>query len=168
MVRNEVDLLCFKVLQAQQHDLSCVLKEGGSVLLLAFLHPVPVDAEGAAVDEFADTSKGVGISGQHLPSQRPGPAVTAVHPDTGQNADYQHLRGQDRTAEGLHFKINCNKKNTTQNQVWLTLNVFLGLKSRTSSLWYSLKKGCAKACSAVRRAAGSTTSSRDIWGAQQL
>lgn len=90
VVRNEVDLLCFKVLQVQQHDLSCVLKESGSVLLLAFLHPVPVDAEGAAVDEFADTSKGVGISGQHLPSQWPGPAVTAVHPDTGQHGDDQH------------------------------------------------------------------------------
>ena len=59
--------LWFEVLQAQQHDLSRVLKEGGSVLLLPFLHPVPVDAEGAAVDEFADTAEGIGVSGQNLP-----------------------------------------------------------------------------------------------------
>lgn len=87
-----LSLLCFKVLQAQQHDLSRVLKEGGSVLLLPFLHPVPVDAEGTAVDEFADAAKGVRISGQHLPGQRPSPAVTAVHPDAGQHADDQHLQ----------------------------------------------------------------------------
>lgn len=43
-----------------------------------------------------------------------------------------------------------------------TLNVFLGLNSRTSSFWYSLKKGCASACSAVRRESGSKTSSLDI------
>ena len=99
MVRNEVDLLRFKVLQAQQHDLSSVLEECGSVLLLPFLHPVTVDAEGAAVDEFADSAEGVGISGQHLPSQRASPAVTAVHPDAGQHGDYQHLRGKARTAD---------------------------------------------------------------------
>ena len=107
----EVDLLCFKVLQAQQHDLSCVLKESGSVLLLPFLHPVPVDAKGAAIDEFANTAKGVRISGQHLPSQRPSPAVTAVHPDTGQHSDYQHLRRQERKAgqngEGICFLTYC-------------------------------------------------------------
>lgn len=62
MVRNEVDCLCFKVLQAQQHDLSCVLEEGGPVLLLPFFHPVSVDTEGTAVDEFADATEGVGIS----------------------------------------------------------------------------------------------------------
>lgn len=44
----------------------------------------------------------------------------------------------------------------------LTLNVFLGVKSRVFSFWYTLKKGCAKACSAVKRTAGSTTSSLDI------
>lgn len=88
--------LSFKVLQAQQHDLSRVLKQSGSVLLLAFLHPVAVDAEGAAVDEFADAAEGVGISGQHLPGQRPSPAVAAVHPDAGQHADNQHLRGRNR------------------------------------------------------------------------
>lgn len=99
MVKNE--LLCFKVLQVQQHNLSCVLKEGSSVLLLPFLHPVPVDAEGAAVDEFADTAKGVGISGQHLTSQWTSPAVLAVYPDTGQHSDYQHLRGQDRRADEM-------------------------------------------------------------------
>lgn len=99
-----VDLLRFKVLQAQQHDLSSVLEEGGSVLLLPFLHPVTVDAEGAAVDEFADSAEGVGISGQHLPSQRASFAVTAVHPDAGQHGDYQHLRGQAKTAdEDRHF-----------------------------------------------------------------
>lgn len=99
MVRNEVDLLCFKVLQAQQHDLGGVLKEGGSVLLLPFLHPVPVDAEGTAVDELADAAERVRISGQHLPSQRPSPAVAAVHSDAGQHADNQHLRKQDRKAD---------------------------------------------------------------------
>lgn len=99
MVRNEVDFLCFKVLQAQQHDLGGVLKESGSVLLLPFLHPVPVDAEGAAVDEFADTAEGVRISGQHLPSQRTGPAVTAVHPDAGQHGDYQHPKCLPGTKE---------------------------------------------------------------------
>lgn len=111
MVRNEVDLLCFKVLQAQQHDLSCVLKEGSSVLLLPFLHPVPVDTEGAAIDEFADTAKGVRISGQHLPSQRPSPAVTAVHPDTGQHTDDQHLTRQggktDENVEDICFVTYC-------------------------------------------------------------
>lgn len=90
MVGNEVDRLCFKVLQAQQHDLRCVLKEGGSVLLLPFLHPVAVDTEGAAIDEFADAAKGVRIPGEHLPSQWASFAVTAVHPDTSQHADYQH------------------------------------------------------------------------------
>ncbi len=98
-VRNEVNFSCFEVLQVQQHDLSRVLKEGSSVLLLPFLHPVAIDAEGAAVDEFADTAEGVGVSGQNLPSQRPGPAVAAVHPDTGQHSDYQHLRGSERTAD---------------------------------------------------------------------
>lgn len=47
----------------------------------------------------------------------------------------------------------------------LTRNVFLGLKTRTSSFWYTLKKGCANACSAVTRAAGSNTNSLDIWAA---
>lgn len=49
----------------------------------------------------------------------------------------------------------------------LTLNVFLGLKSRVFSFWYTLKKGCAKACSAVKRTAGSTTSSLDICKTKQ-
>lgn len=84
--------LCFEVLQVQQHDLCCVLKEGGAVLLLSFLHPVAVDAEGAAVDELADAAKGVGISGQHLPSQRASFTVTAVHPDARQHTDYQHSK----------------------------------------------------------------------------
>lgn len=91
--------LCFKVLQVQQHDLSCVLEEGGSVLLLPFFHPVPIDAEGTAIDELADATEGVRISGQHLPSQRTSPAVTAVYPDTGQHGDYQHLRRQERKSD---------------------------------------------------------------------
>lgn len=105
--------LCFKVLQAQQHDFGRVLKEGGSVLLLPFLHPVAVDAEGAAVDEFAHTAEGVRISGQHLAGQRPSPAVPAVHPDAGQHAHYQHLRGSRtgnrREWRGLEFKITCHE-----------------------------------------------------------
>lgn len=82
-MRNEVDLSCIKVFQAQKHDLGCVLKEGSSILLLPLLHPVSVDAEGTAVDEFADPADGVGISGQHVPGQGPCPSVTAVDPDTG-------------------------------------------------------------------------------------
>lgn len=82
-VRNEVDLSCVKVFQAQKHDLSCVLKEGSSILLLPLFHPVSIDAESTAVDEFADTADGVGVSGQHVPSQRTHPSVTAVDPDTG-------------------------------------------------------------------------------------
>lgn len=82
-MRNEGDLSCVKVFQAQQHDLRCVLKEGSSILLLPLFHPVSIDAEGAAVDEFADATYGVGISGQYVPSQRPHPSVTAVDPDTG-------------------------------------------------------------------------------------
>lgn len=78
-----VDLSCVKVFQAQKHDLSCVLKEGSSILLLALFHPMSVDAESTAVDEFADTADGVGISGQHVPRQRTHPLVTAVDPDTG-------------------------------------------------------------------------------------
>lgn len=58
--------LCFKVLQIQQHDLSSVLKESRSILLLPFLHPVAIDAEGTAIDELADAAQGVRISGQHL------------------------------------------------------------------------------------------------------
>lgn len=83
--------LCFKVLQAQQHDLSSVLEEGGPVLLLPFFHPVAVDAEGATVDEFADATERVRISGQHLPSQWTNPTVTAVYPDACQHRNYQHL-----------------------------------------------------------------------------
>lgn len=88
-------LLCFEVLQAQQRDLSRVLKEGGSVLLLPFLYPVAVDTEGAAIDEFTDAANWVRISGQHLASQWPNSAITAVHPDAGQHTDDQHLRGQE-------------------------------------------------------------------------
>lgn len=110
--------LRFKVLQVQQHDFSRVLKESGSVLLFPFLHPVPVDAEGAAVYEFADAAKGVRIPGQHLPSQRPGPAVTAVHPDAGQHTDYQHLRGENGDfffpPEGLNH-ISAAKKKKKQS-----------------------------------------------------
>lgn len=83
--------LRLKVLQAQQHDLSCVLEQSCPVLLLSLLHPVAVDTEGAAVYEFANAAQGVRVSGQHLPGERPGPAVPAVHPDTGQHAHYQHL-----------------------------------------------------------------------------
>lgn len=83
MTRNEVDLSCVKVFQAQKHDLSCVLKEGSSILLLPLFHPMSIDAESTAVDESADTADGVGISGQHVPSQRTHPLVTAVDPDTG-------------------------------------------------------------------------------------
>lgn len=104
--KNEVNFSGFKVLQVEQHDLSCVLKEGSSVLLLPFLHPVPVDAEGTAIDEFADTAKGVGISGKHLSSQWPGPPVTAVHPDTGQHSDYQHLRRGQMRVDIFKFFFN--------------------------------------------------------------
>lgn len=90
MSRNE-EVLCFKVLQPQQHDLRRVLKERRSVLLLALLHPVAVDAEGAAVDELADAADGVRVSGQHLAGQRPHTPVTAVHSDAGEHAHYQHL-----------------------------------------------------------------------------
>lgn len=75
-------LLCFKLLQAQQHDLSCVLEESGSVLLLPLFHPVAVDTKGAAINEFADSSDGVRVSGQHLPSQWSDSTVTAIHSDT--------------------------------------------------------------------------------------
>lgn len=81
-MRNEVDLSCVKVFQAQEHDLSCVLKEGSSILLLPLFHPMSVDAKSTAVDEFPDTADGVGISGQHVPRQRTHPLVTAVDPDT--------------------------------------------------------------------------------------
>lgn len=81
--RNEVDFSCVKVFQAQKHDLSCVLKEGSSILLLPLFHPVSIDAEGTAVDEFADTTDGVGISGKHVARQGTHPLVTAVDPDTG-------------------------------------------------------------------------------------
>lgn len=91
--------LCFKVLQAQQHDLSRVLEERGSVLLLPFFHPVAIDAEGAAVDEFADATERVRISGQHLPSQWTNPAVTAVYSDARQHSNYQHLRRQNRKSD---------------------------------------------------------------------
>lgn len=87
-----MDSLCFKVFQVQQHYLSCVLKEGGPVLLLPFLHPVAVDAEGTAVDQFADAAEGIRISGQHLARQWSHPSITAVYPDAGEHADYQHLR----------------------------------------------------------------------------
>lgn len=96
--KNEVDPLCFKILQAQQHDFSCVLKEGGSVLLLPFLNPVAVDTERAAVNEFADAADRVWIPGQYLPSQWANSAITAVDSDTGQHADDQHLRRKDRNA----------------------------------------------------------------------
>lgn len=101
-MRNQVDLSRIKVLQAQQHDLGRVLKEGGSILLLALLHPVSVDAEGTAVDQLADATNGVGVPGENLPSQRPHPAVTAVHPDARQHADYQHLRNR-MAEEGRTF-----------------------------------------------------------------
>lgn len=94
MPRNE-EVLCFKVLQPQEHDLRRVLKESCSVLLLPFLHPVAVDAEGAAVDKLADTADGVWISGQHLAGQWPHPTVTAVHSDAGEHAHYQHLERQN-------------------------------------------------------------------------
>lgn len=92
MRKEEVDLSGVKVLQAQKHDLSCVLEEGGPILLLPLFHPVSVDAEGTAVDELADPADGVGISGQHVPSQRTHPLVTTVDADAGQHADYQHLK----------------------------------------------------------------------------
>lgn len=99
MERNEVDLSCVKVFQAEKHDLRCVLKESSSILLLPLFHPVSIDAEGTAVDQFADTADRVGISGQHVPGQRTHSAVTAVDPDTGEHADYQHLRKQNTSAD---------------------------------------------------------------------
>lgn len=99
MLRNEVDLSCIKVFQSQKHDLSCVLEEGSSILLLPLFHPVSIDTEGTAVDEFADTADGVWISGQHIPRQRPHPSVTAVDPDAGEHADYQYLRQQNTRAD---------------------------------------------------------------------
>lgn len=62
----------------------------------------------------------------------------------------------------MWFIVSSLKVSTTK-PLKLTLKVFLGLKSRAFSFWYTLKKGCAKACSAVKRTAGSTTSSLDIW-----
>lgn len=96
MVRNEVDSLCFNVLQVQQHDLGCVLKEGGPVLLLPFLHPVAVNAKGATVDKLTDAAEGIRVSGQHLPCQRAHPSIAAVYADAGENADYQHLSRESR------------------------------------------------------------------------
>lgn len=95
-----MDSLCFKVLQVQQHYLSCVLKEGGPVLLLSFLHPMAVDAEGTAVDQFADAAKGIWVSGQHLACQWSHPSITAIYPDAGEHADYQHLRTESFQIEG--------------------------------------------------------------------
>lgn len=80
--------LRLELLQTQQHDLGRVLEERRSVLLLALLHPVAVDAEGAAVDELADAAEGVRISGQHLSGERPSPAVAAVDSDAGEHAHY--------------------------------------------------------------------------------
>lgn len=89
-----MDSLCFKVFQVQQHYLSCVLKEGGPVLLLPFLYPVAVDAEGTAIYQFADAAEGIRVSGQHLTCQRSHPPITAVYPDAGEHANYQHLRSE--------------------------------------------------------------------------
>lgn len=89
-------LLRLAVLQAQQHDLGRVLKQSRPVLLLALLHPVAVDAEGAAVDELADAAERVRVPCQHLPGEGPGPAVPAVHPDASQHAHDQHLGGSRR------------------------------------------------------------------------
>lgn len=83
--------LRLKVLQAQQDDLGRVLEQSGPVLLLALLHPVAVDPEGAAVDELPHAAERVWVSGQNLPGQRSGPAIPAVHPDAGQNAHDQNL-----------------------------------------------------------------------------
>lgn len=62
-----------------------------------------IDAEGTAINEFADATEGVRVSGQHLPSQWSGFAVPAVHPDTGQHADYEHLRQERKTRTAVVF-----------------------------------------------------------------
>lgn len=79
-----------EVLEAQEDDLGGVLEEGGAVLLLPLLHPVPVDPERAAVDELAHAAERVWVPGQDVPGERAEPAVTAVHPDAGQHGDNQH------------------------------------------------------------------------------
>lgn len=81
----------FKVFEAEQDNLGGVLEQRGAVLLLAFLHPVAVDAEGAAVDELAHAPQRVRVPGQQVTRHRPAAHVAEADADAGQGGQDQNL-----------------------------------------------------------------------------
>lgn len=88
-------LSIFKVFKPDQDDLGGVLEQCGAVLLLAFLHPVAVDAEGAAIDELSHATQRVGVPGQQVTRHRPATHVAEADADAGQRSQNQNLDGHE-------------------------------------------------------------------------
>lgn len=71
--------------QGEEHCLGCVLEEGGSILLLPFLHPVTVDSESIGVNELTERLQSIRISNDDRPGYGLQPTVLVVDPYRGQH-----------------------------------------------------------------------------------
>lgn len=77
--------------QDKLDGLGDVFKEGGPVLLLTFLDPVPIDAEGARVNQLAHPLERIGVAHEHLLGDRPHPPVVGDDADRGPHSPCKNL-----------------------------------------------------------------------------
>lgn len=110
-----------------EDGLGGVLEKRCSVLSLSLLHPVPVDLEGARVNELADGFDGVGVALEHLLGDGFGPSVIAVDSHGGQDGQaddlWKSLRGRSHSFNEA-FAVTVVSQLSRFGYHWTSFSVF--------------------------------------------